>query len=301
MKYTPLVLLFLFSSLYSNQIENPTIEIQKLEIIKDLDSDQSLQKLREEIKKNLKLFHNVKNINIYEYTLKQNEDFYYLMAKTYQDHTSLLSLNQILNHLSVEDYKKNTKVYIPDCRGFFSEKPIKNNNKYIVIYFKSMDKTLYFYPNQKEFYLFHRSFQNKSDYLSNSDKEYLFPLPYDKNRITSHFGWRINPFTGKKEFHKGIDIKAKFKTPVHAPVSGIIVFAGYKKGYGKTIILRNKDEKFLFAHLHVLNVKIKDRVKQGDIIAYTGRTGKATGPHLHLEFIKGAKYKNPILIFQKYF
>jgi murein DD-endopeptidase MepM/ murein hydrolase activator NlpD len=289
---------FIFS-VYSHQLEltKKEIEINSYYKINSLNDDPQLKQLREEIKSHLRQELPI-DFKIYEYNIQNKEDFYYIMAKTYQDHSTLLSLNRILNQLTIEDFKFNTTIFIPNSRGLFSEKPIENHPKFIKIRLKYSNKTIYFYPHLKEFSLYHNDYQKQSN-------KFLFPISFyskiNKNIVTSHYGWRIDPITGKKEFHKGVDIKAEYNTPIYAPIDGIIIFSGEKKGYGNTIILRNKNEKFLFAHLSRLNVKVKDRVKQGDLLGYTGSSGKSTGPHLHLEYIKNSKYENPLTLFEEIF
>jgi len=104
--------------------------------------------------------------------------------------------------------------------------------------------------------------------------------------ITSKFGWRTHPILHKKEFHPGIDLRAKRNTPVVATADGIVEYAGYHKrsGYGNLLIIdHNFGFKTLFGHLKKIVVKNGQFVKKGDIIAYTGNTGLSNGPHLHYE------------------
>ncbi len=103
--------------------------------------------------------------------------------------------------------------------------------------------------------------------------------------VTAKFGWRDHPIKKKKEFHPGIDLRARTGTPVRAPANGVVKYAAsHKSGYGKMIVL---DHTFGFqtryAHLNGFKVKIGQFVKKGDLIGYTGNTGLSTGPHLHYE------------------
>ncbi|WP_456449513.1 peptidoglycan DD-metalloendopeptidase family protein [Hydrogenimonas sp.] len=110
------------------------------------------------------------------------------------------------------------------------------------------------------------------------------PVPF--KGVTSRFGWRINPILKRKEFHRGIDLKAKRGTPVRAPADGIVEFANMQKrsGYGNLLIIsHNYGFKTFYGHLKSFKVKLGDSVKKGDIVAYTGNTGLSNGPHLHYE------------------
>ncbi len=102
--------------------------------------------------------------------------------------------------------------------------------------------------------------------------------------VTSPFGWRTSKFTGKREFHKGLDISAPQGTPVYAPASGKIIFSGRDGSYGLSIkISHNSNLLTRYAHLHSLKVKQGEMVQRGELIGYVGNTGRSTGPHLHYE------------------
>lgn len=114
--------------------------------------------------------------------------------------------------------------------------------------------------------------------------------PLDKIVVTSRYGWRENPLRpGKREFHPGIDLRAKINTPVYATADGIVKQSRThrkwsKKGYGKLLIIHhNLGFETLFGHLNKIVVKAGQFVKKGDVIAYTGNTGYSNGPHLHYE------------------
>jgi murein DD-endopeptidase MepM/ murein hydrolase activator NlpD len=104
--------------------------------------------------------------------------------------------------------------------------------------------------------------------------------------VSSPFGWRIHPILHKREFHPGIDLRAKMKTPIYATADAIVEYAHYHKtsGYGRLIILdHNFGFKTLFGHLSKIVVKNGEFVKKGDLIGYTGSSGLSNGPHLHYE------------------
>tara|TARA_Y100001954_G_scaffold239636_1_gene317210 strand:+ start:49058 stop:49963 length:906 start_codon:yes stop_codon:yes gene_type:complete len=102
--------------------------------------------------------------------------------------------------------------------------------------------------------------------------------------VTSGFAWRTSPFTGKREFHKGIDISAPRGTPVYAPARGSVSFTGRDGAYGLSIRLKhNTSLTTRFAHLHRIAVKSGKTVTRGELIGYVGNTGRSTGPHLHYE------------------
>lgn len=108
-----------------------------------------------------------------------------------------------------------------------------------------------------------------------------------EGRITSAFGIRTDPFDRKKRFHNGIDISVNAGTPVRASADGKVVFSGTRDGYGKMVILEHQGKYLtVYAHNSRNLVKENDIVKQADIIAHSGNTGRVTGAHLHFELRK---------------
>lgn len=108
--------------------------------------------------------------------------------------------------------------------------------------------------------------------------------------VTSKYGWRTNPIEGgRKEFHPGIDLRAKLNTPVYATADGIVKQSRNsndwsKRGYGKLlVIVHGYGFETLFGHLNKVIVKAGQFVKKGDLVAYSGNTGYSNGPHLHYE------------------
>jgi murein DD-endopeptidase MepM/ murein hydrolase activator NlpD len=101
---------------------------------------------------------------------------------------------------------------------------------------------------------------------------------------SSGFGYRTSPFTGRKEFHQGLDIATRSGTPVVAPADGTVTFAGRKGPLGNTIIVDHGYGMVTrYGHLKKLLVKRGAHVKRGDKIGLVGNTGRSTAPHLHYE------------------
>ncbi|WP_321779015.1 M23 family metallopeptidase [Sulfurimonas sp.] len=110
--------------------------------------------------------------------------------------------------------------------------------------------------------------------------------PINYRGVTSKFGYRTHPTLNRKEFHRGLDMRAKMNTPVYATADGIVEWAGTHKrsGFGKLVILQhNYGFRAYFGHLNKIVIKSGKFVKKGDLIAYTGNSGMSSGPHLHYE------------------
>jgi len=110
-----------------------------------------------------------------------------------------------------------------------------------------------------------------------------------KGWTSSRFGYRTSPFTGLREFHKGLDIANRKGTPVIASADGIITFAGRNGFLGKTVKIDHGHGMVTrYGHLQKMLKKRGERVKRGDVIALMGNTGRSTGSHLHYEvFLNG--------------
>lgn len=114
--------------------------------------------------------------------------------------------------------------------------------------------------------------------------------------ITSGFGWRKNPFGRGEEYHHGLDIAADRGTPVRAAADGTVIYAAWKKGYGRLIIVKHQNGLATwYGHNSAIKVKVGDRVKKGQVISEVGSSGRSTGPHVHFEIQKNGQSINPLL------
>jgi len=119
-------------------------------------------------------------------------------------------------------------------------------------------------------------------------------LPADLNGISSGFGLRRDPFTGRAAMHKGLDFRGRIGAPVHAAAVGTISFVGRRSGYGKVIEIRHGNGMMTrYAHLSAFRAKAGQKVEAGDIIGAIGTTGRSTGPHLHFEVRINDRAVNP--------
>ncbi|WP_353661267.1 peptidoglycan DD-metalloendopeptidase family protein [Hydrogenimonas sp. SS33] len=110
------------------------------------------------------------------------------------------------------------------------------------------------------------------------------PLPM--KGVTSAFGWRTHPITRRREFHAGIDLRAKGHEPVWTTADGVVEFAGYHKrsGFGNLVIIDHGfGFKTYYGHLRKVTVRKGDTLVKGDLIGISGNTGLSTAPHLHYE------------------
>lgn len=123
--------------------------------------------------------------------------------------------------------------------------------------------------------------------------------PVSSGWYSSNFGWRVDPFTGKKAMHEGVDWVVPYGTPIHAAASGIVVYAGMHPQFGNLVeIDHGNDILTRYAHASKLFVKVGQVVKRGQLVSQVGSTGRSTGNHLHFEVRFKGLAQNPVRFLQ---
>jgi len=141
----------------------------------------------------------------------------------------------------------------------------------------------------------------ESMFTQESARKKLIPtkLPVEGGWYSSNFGWRIDPFTGQRAFHEGIDFMAEEGTPILAAAAGVVVYAEFHPQYGNMIEIDHGNDLITrYAHASKKYVKVGDVVLRGTRIADVGRTGRATGSHLHFEVRQRGTALNPARFLQ---
>jgi len=112
--------------------------------------------------------------------------------------------------------------------------------------------------------------------------------------VTSGYGPRISPFTGKRSMHLGIDVASPIGTPIYAPANGVVIFTGAKAGFGNFIMIAHGyGIVSRYGHNAQNLVQPGQRIKRGDQIGTVGMTGRSTGPHLHYEILVNGRSVDP--------
>ena len=130
------------------------------------------------------------------------------------------------------------------------------------------------------------------DGKSNNTSGVGYPLA--SIHVSSSFGTRLDPFTGRWANHQGVDYRARYGTPVYAVAAGTVISAHYNGGYGNEVRIKHPSGMMtLYAHLQSFGVRAGQSVKRGHIIGRVGSTGRSTGAHLHFGLHSGGRFINP--------
>lgn len=122
----------------------------------------------------------------------------------------------------------------------------------------------------------------------------VFPLAKAEWRVSDAYGWRSDPFTGEESFHRGVDLACAEGTPVRAVLDGTVTAARRSATYGNVLCLSHPDgQETIYAHMQYLYVRAGQVVRAGECLGTAGQTGRATGAHLHFEFLENGVRQDP--------
>ena len=121
-----------------------------------------------------------------------------------------------------------------------------------------------------------------------------FPLGTTAWRVSDAYGWRTDPITGEEAFHRGTDLACSEGTLVLAAMDGVVIAARRSATYGNYLCLSHADgQETIYAHMQYLYVRAGEVVRAGECLGTAGQTGRATGPHLHFEFLAQGVRQDP--------
>ena len=142
----------------------------------------------------------------------------------------------------------------------------------------------------------------ETDSVDSKQKQWIssyssITYPLKSIKVTSPYGYRCDPFTGKQSWHNGLDLRAK-NEPAYAMMDGIVEKVGYDNRSGNYVTLRHGNYHVSYCHLSSIIVRKGEYVYPGIIVGVTGNTGRSTGSHLHLTCKKDGKSINPAILFK---
>ena len=294
--------LILFGVILSNSISSTAVNpADVVSFQKDISLEESLkssflrdggvQKNTEEIDLSI-----LKGLKISKYTVQNGDSLSKIAAKHHVSMGTIISFNKIKN---AKKLYKGTVLSIPQSDGIMYEVSRGDSlsriaGKYNVSFNRLLDmnnlESSLIRTGQK---LFIPDAEISSFELKKTLGElFIYPV---KGRITSPFGYRNDPFTGRRSMHYGIDIANKTGTAVKATFDGKVLKCGSSFIYGKYIIVKHTGGyQSLYAHLNKYLVRKGQNVTQGQIIGELGSTGRSTGPHLHFSIYKNQQPVDPL-------
>jgi murein DD-endopeptidase MepM/ murein hydrolase activator NlpD len=234
-------------------------------------------------------------LSIFEYRMRKGEDLFSLNARLGLPYDTLATLNAAASR---EAFDSHRLVLIANQAGLFVNDPPRSaledmllstrlgdgkKPSRLVVLRAGKPTPMLFFPAEQ---------------FTPMERLYflgvLFEFPIPRGRVTSMFGIRRDPFTGRPEFHTGIDIGAPEGTGVHAARDGEVSETGSNDILGNYVVIDHPGGyQTVYGHLSVIGVTMNERVTAGAVVGAVGRTGRATGPHLHFEVKRKGRVTDP--------
>ena len=227
---------------------------------------------------------------IYKYIPTKDDTLMSIAARCNISYDSIATLNRIS---SIHSNISGKTILLPTLPGLFIPKKSQNTIESLLLC-RKFDKSevLCYIINDEEFYFLENQKLIGTERIFFLNDNIRSPLP--NGILSSEYGMRQSPISGKDLFHNGIDLAAELKTPVLSCLSGKILECGYNSTYGNFVVVLHDDNmKSFYAHLDSFACKQDDYVSTGQIIGYVGVTGLTTGPHLHFEIYVSGQTKDP--------
>ncbi len=234
-------------------------------------------------------------LSLFEYRLRPGEDLFSLNARLGLPYDTLATLN---GAASREAFDARRVVLVANQAGLFINDPPRSTLEDMILSTRLADgdkprrvvlvregrpSAALFFPNEQ---------------FTPMERLYflgvLFEFPIVRGRVTSLFGIRKDPFTGRPEFHTGLDIGAPEGTAVHAARDGEVTETATNDELGNYVVIDHPGGyQTVYGHLSVIGVTMNQRVSAGAVIGAVGHTGLATGPHLHFEVKRKGRVTDP--------
>jgi murein DD-endopeptidase MepM/ murein hydrolase activator NlpD len=232
-------------------------------------------------------------LRVYAYTSAGGEDIYQLSARCNVPYSALATLNRLRNPGT-----DNSFFLLPSVPGIFVPEEPANDLERLTASSRSEADGVLITLEGKRWLFFPGADFTPTERVYFLNEGFHFPLR--SYRITSAFGMRPSPFTGRPQNHNGLDLAAPAGTPVYAARDGVVSELGTDSVYGNYIVVVHGDSwASLYGHLSSFSAVRGEKVGQNTIIGRVGSTGQSTGPHLHFEIRKNGAAQDPgKLLFQ---
>jgi murein DD-endopeptidase MepM/ murein hydrolase activator NlpD len=235
-------------------------------------------------------------LGIYAFALPAETDIFALAAKLNLPYESIATLNRLPGP---GPYSPGKEFLIPSRPGVFLPAVPRSDLELLLSSGRSGERAGAGLPGRRvdlgeggAFFFF------PADRFSPEERAFflngLFRFPLPAGTVSSGFGFRVSPISGKVAMHPGVDLAAPAGTEVYASRAGSVQSAGWDETLGNYVVLDHGDGyTSVYGHLSSVSVSLRQTVKSGTIIGRVGSTGKSTGPHLHFEIRSRGEAKNP--------
>ncbi|MDR0449991.1 MAG: M23 family metallopeptidase [Treponema sp.] len=244
-------------------------------------------------------------LSIYRYALQEGDDLFSLAARCNIPYAALATLNRLSHPSGLESLEY---VLLPSGPGIFAPQEPLSDIELLLVSARigrpgdqgaalslrgiAPDRTAGKAPDAESFLFYPGDDFSPTERIFFLNSGFRFPLR--TYRLTSSFGMRQNPLTGRYRVHEGLDLAAPEGTEVFAAREGVVIESGYNPVYGNYLILRHGDNwTSLYGHLSKTEIGLRQEVRSGSLIGRVGSTGQSTGPHLHFELRRNGRAQDP--------
>ncbi|MDR2808705.1 MAG: M23 family metallopeptidase [Spirochaetaceae bacterium] len=228
------------------------------------------------------------SLKVFTYRTQSTDDFFVLAAPTSIE--TLATINR-LEHPQIG--KEQRPLLLPVMRGIFiPDNPVSDLEK--LMFAARAGSGIPLVIDGEAFHFIREAKFNTNEFAFFLDLNDDFTFPLTNYRISSDFGYRINPVSGIFRLHEGLDLAAPAGTEVFAARTGTVTELGNNAVFGNYIVMQHSDGwSSLYGHLSKIETTLHSAVSKGTVIGRVGSTGQSTGPHLHFELRKNGKAFDP--------
>jgi len=236
-------------------------------------------------------------LTIYSYTVREGDDLFSLAARGNIPFSALASLNRLGNRT---DLRPGMTLLLPSVPGIFvPEEPASDLERLMASarFEEGGDRSVLAVPaasgGNTAFLFF------PGDEFSQAERAFflnpgIFRFPLRSFRVTSGYGMRPSPVSGRMHFHRGIDLAAPAGTEILAAAGGVVAETGFDRVLGYFVRISHAGNwTSLYGHMQRIAAETGSRVASGEVIGWVGSTGYSTGPHLHFELWQGGRSRDP--------
>jgi murein DD-endopeptidase MepM/ murein hydrolase activator NlpD len=228
-------------------------------------------------------------LTVYVYTPGESEDILQVAARCSLPYESIATLNRIPHP---EDFKAGEAAFLPSIPGLFIPGTPGNDLERLLLSSRAESPFLTITVNRVKYRFLPGEELTPTERAFFLNRGFHFPLV--NYRLSSAYGQRVNPVTGRRGMHKGIDLAAPEGEAVFAARAGTVQDQGEDPVFGKYIILSHEsDWVSLYGHLSKIETVLNQEVQSASLIGRVGSTGQSTGPHLHFELRQNGRARDP--------